>query len=68
MELCTLEFFYKWQHFCIEILEISECTHFIPASICLHFEDGTLADTWVHYEDLILHFCKVSKALELFSS
>ena len=21
-------------------------------------------DTWVHYEDLILHFCKVSKPLE----
>ena len=36
-----------------------------PAKFCLHFKVGTLLETWVHYEDLILHFCKVSKPLEL---
>ena len=41
-----------------------QCTLCYPANFCLHFEFGTLADTWVHYEDLILHFCKVSKPLE----
>ena len=46
------------------IVEIKSVHIADPTNFCLHFEVGTLADTWVHYEDLILHFCKVSKPLE----
>ena len=39
-------------------LESLESVHFLDSQeVCLHF-------IWVHYEDLILYFCEVSKSLE----
>ena len=42
LELCTLEFFYKWRHFCREILEISECTHIQTRQIFVYRHLGAL--------------------------
>ena len=42
LELCTLEFFYKWRHFCREILEMSECTHIQTRQIFVYRHLGAL--------------------------